>query len=207
MLPGGLNTLTEADIARRLAQLSQAPLAGLGMHPGEPAYENLRRAAVLIPLLWDGAQWQVLLTRRTESLQNHKGQVAFPGGASEPEDRSPEVTACREAFEEVGLLPADVQILGRMPARPTISSYLIHPVVGRIPWPYHFQLSPEEVSRAFTIPLTWLADPMHWEEREKLVSTGTLEKVVYFQDYDGETLWGITARIMVDFLKILGQME
>jgi 8-oxo-dGTP pyrophosphatase MutT (NUDIX family) len=123
-----------------------------------------RNAAVLVPMLRRNKRWHILFTRRTSSLPEHSGQVAFPGGRADPEDDTLEETALREAYEEIKLLPSDVQILGRMRELRTISNYCVMPVVGSIPWPYEFQLAREEVSRNFN----WrekrsaVCSPFHW---------------------------------------------
>jgi 8-oxo-dGTP pyrophosphatase MutT (NUDIX family) len=164
---------------------------------------GLRKAAVLIPLLCDGDHWQLLFIRRTETVQDHKGQVSFPGGAYEPEDTDMQATALRETSEEVGIPPSEINLLGTMPVFNTISSFAITPVVGQIPWPYPLTPQPAEVSRVFTIPVEWLADPAHWSEKPYVRPNGREEKVIFFEKYDGELLWGITARITLDFLKLL----
>jgi 8-oxo-dGTP pyrophosphatase MutT (NUDIX family) len=164
---------------------------------------GLKPAAVLIPLFcWKG-EWNILFTRRTNSVNNHKGQVSFPGGAVEITDTDLEITACREAEEEIGLHPKDINILGKLGEQPTISSYLITPYVARIPWPYSFRLSSDEVSRVFWIPLVWLAEPSNREEKPYQLSNGKVEKVVFFHPYDGEVVWGITGRITVTLLTTL----
>lgn len=194
--------LTEDEIIRRLNQ-------NRGSYAAVPARDfsqaNLRPAAVLVPLLRANGEWQLLYTRRTETVQRHKGQVSFPGGAADPEDGSPEETALREAHEEIGLLPSDVSILGRLSFLATVTHYLITPVVGRIHWPSALHLSAGEVSRVFTIPLRWLADPANWELRP-FQRVGYYEDVIYYQPYDGEILWGATARITVEFLRVLQLM-
>jgi hypothetical protein len=93
--------------------------------------------------------------------------------------------------------------LGRLSARATVSSFLITPVVGRVRWPNAFHISPQEVSRVFTIPLDWLAEPANREERPRTFPNGRNENVIYYQTYDGEVLWGATARITLDLLKAL----
>ncbi len=135
---------------------------------------------------------------------SHKGQVAFPGGTMDPEDLNAEATALREAQEEIGLNPANVRILGSLDEYSTISYYRITPVVAHILNPFDYILSEDEVMRVFTVPLMWLADRSHWEVRPFLRPSGQMEPVVYFQQYDGELVWGITARITLEFLKAIG---
>lgn len=169
-----------------------------------PAGKSLRRAAVLIPLLKEKGEWHLLYTRRSDELTDHRGQVAFPGGAVDPEDRHPEDTALREAREEVGLLPSTVELLGRMGEYRTISNYVIIPVVGVVQWPFEIALHAAEVSRAFTIPLRWLANPEHFEVRAFKRPDGFEHPVLFFEPYDGELLWGITAEMTHHFLQTLG---
>jgi 8-oxo-dGTP pyrophosphatase MutT (NUDIX family) len=177
---------------------------------------NPRPAAVLIPLFQnhsskeDAEGWQVLLTRRTNSVAEHQGQVAFPGGRADPTDTTPEMTALREAREEIGLDPTKVRILGRMQTLHTISNYIVTPIVGVIPWPFMFQLEETEVSRLFSIPLNWLADPNNHERCNRSIPE-TLVKilqkdsfpVIYFHPYKDELLWGVSAEITVRLIDIL----
>jgi len=86
----------------------------------------------------------------------------------------------------------------------TITNYFVTPVVGVIPWPYELDLSPFEVARAFTIPLSWLAEPKNWIEKPFIVQGRTDEHVIYFDLYKGELLWGISARITLNLLNALG---
>jgi 8-oxo-dGTP pyrophosphatase MutT (NUDIX family) len=114
----------------------------------------------------------------------------------------------REAQEEIGLAPQDVQVLGRLSDYLTVTNYLVTPVVGVIPWPYTFHLSPHEVSRIFSVPLTWLAEPAHHEVRQ--VSIPGWEQpipVVYFQPYDSEVLWGASARFTLGLLEALNMIN
>lgn len=191
--------LNEETIVRRLRE---AP-PDTELDTLAQAYAGLRQAAVLVPLLYHNEQWHLLFTRRTETVNSHKGQVSFPGGAADPEDDSPEATALREAYEEIGLRAEDIHILGRMQERPTISRFLVTPVVARVPWPYPFRLSPNEVGRVFTIPLDWLADPAHREVRPRAVPEAVYERVIYYQEYDGEILWGASAHITLGLLRAL----
>ena len=164
---------------------------------------GLRKAAVLLPLLCNGDHWHLLFIRRTELVQDHKGQVSFPGGAFEPEDAGLEATALRETWEEVGIPAQEIQLLGKMATFSSVSGYAITPVVGQIPWPYPLRLEPAEVTRAFTIPIEWLAAPANRSEKPYTRPNGRQENVIFFNHYAGELLWGITARITLDFLQLL----
>ncbi|RPI20910.1 MAG: CoA pyrophosphatase [Chloroflexota bacterium] len=199
--------LSEQDLIRSLAaahnRLSARP-SDIERFPPELLPGEPRPAAVLIPMLRLDGSWHILFTRRTDSLAEHSGQVAFPGGRADPEDRSPEETALREAYEEIGLAPDVVHLLGRLQSFITITNYLVTPVVGSIPWPQPLRLALDEVSRVFTIPLDWLADPSNHEVRERdLPPPYPPVPVIYFNTYDNEMLWGVSARIVLDFLSAL----
>ncbi len=168
-----------------------------------PSGRNYRAAAVLIPLVCTQDKWHLLFTRRTDMVQNHKGQVSFPGGAAEMEDVCREDTALRETYEEIGIERGQVEILGKMWEMPTITGFSVTPVVGLIQWPTLLSLSPLEVSRVFIVPLDWLADPANREEVELTLPDGRREKVIYFQPFDGEKIWGATARIALNFLRVI----
>jgi len=161
-------------------------------------------AAVLIPLYQDDGDWNLLFTRRTDSVDTHAGQVSFPGGQIEDSDVSIVATALREAQEEIGLKPEDVETLGKLNPLFTVTQFLVTPVVGVIPWPYPVQTSPAEVARTFGVPIRWLADPNNLEvkEREPLVP-GRSIRVYYFKEFEGETIWGVTARITLNLLQML----
>ena len=161
-------------------------------------------AAVLIPMLQLNSEWHILFTRRNADLPEHSGQVSFPGGRADPKDTKPEVTALREAHEEIGLEPVDVQILGRMHDFLTITNYQVTPIVGVVPWPYQFYPQYKEVSRIFTIPIKWLANPKNYEKHSRHFSpTGELVSVIYYHPFDGELLWGFTARLTLALIDIL----
>ena len=161
-------------------------------------------AAVLIPLYQEEGIWKLLFTRRTDSVDVHSGQVSFPGGQIEDSDRTAAEAALREAQEEIGLDPGDVETLGQLNPLLTVTQFLVIPVVGVIPWPYRLKPNPSEVARTFGVPIEWLADPNHIEvqERQPLIP-GRNVQVYFFKEFEGETIWGVTARIVVKFLQIL----
>jgi 8-oxo-dGTP pyrophosphatase MutT (NUDIX family) len=162
---------------------------------------RLKCAAVLVPLVWYDDEWHLLFTRRTETVESHKGQVSFPGGACDEGETTPEQTALREAEEEIGILPSDVRVLGRLSNLITITYFRVTPVVGVVRWPTVFRVGAHEVARVFTIPLAWLANASNRWEFEM---PGTNRKLIAYHPYDGELLWGATARMTVNFLNVLG---
>ncbi len=163
-----------------------------------------KNAAVLIPLIFDQDKWSILFTRRSDAVNDHKGQVSFPGGAIEPSDKNPVSAALREAEEEIGLKSEVVQVLGELPPHESVTGYTIFPVVAQIPWPIILQINPIEVSRVFTIPLNWLIQRENFVIRDWLSPFGLRQGVIFYRPYDGEQLWGISAQILLDFLEMLG---
>ncbi len=195
-----LNQLSLEQISQRLTR-DTAITHDIPSHWRE---DELQPAAVLIPFLRIADEWQLLYIRRASHEQDHhSGQVAFAGGKFETDDGSLHQTALREAQEEIGIQPQHVTILGQLGYHHSISRFRITPVVGHMPWPYQLQLDRQEVARAFTIPLAWLADPGH--HRIEQVSRDGLGPfpVVYFDEYDGELLWGATARMTLSLLSLL----
>ena len=170
-----------------------------------------RHASVLIPLTVEEGVCNLILTKRTNTVEHHKGQISFPGGRVDDGDGSLEVTALREAEEEIGLHRRDVQMLGRIDDALTIvSSFIIHAFVGMIPPHYPFRLSEAEVERIIRVPLglffTSMEDNYSFEFKGMTIKTPAL---VYGKD----VIWGATARIMKNFVSIfdgklpLKQME
>jgi 8-oxo-dGTP pyrophosphatase MutT (NUDIX family) len=196
-------TLPEDYISRRLTEAIEAASAASDGYAEIDLTDetHLRCAAVLVPLVWHDDEWHLLFTRRTDTVESHKGQVSFPGGACDEGETTPEQTALREADEEIGLNPSDVKVLGRLANMITITYFRVTPVVGVIKWPAVFHVGEHEVARVFTIPLGWLANPSNrWE----FTRPGTTRSLIAYHPYDGELLWGATARMTVDFLNVLG---
>ena len=156
--------------------------------------EGLRDAAVLVPVVDRGPEASVILTRRADALRSHSGQVAFPGGRIDPGDASPEAAALREAWEEIGLDPRFVEVIGRMPPYVSGSGFRIAPVIGIVRPGFALRLNREEVDVAFEVPLGFLMDQANhartsrlWNEREWFF---------YEMPYEGQRIWGVTAGIV-----------
>lgn len=165
--------------------------------------KKLRPAAVMIPLLEHEGRWHVLLTHRSLHLVEHRGQVAFPGGARERGDQNLKCTALREMYEEIGVHPEDVMVFGHLGDMPIITGFLVRPYVGEIPWPYELEISKDEVERVFIVPLKWLIDPDHRTVRYRSF-TGREFPVIFFDHFEGHQLWGASAEMMVALLSALG---
>lgn len=197
-----MNAITPEYISQKLREAETDPAAA--REYAEMAVEPTTRikcAAVLVPLIHFEDQWHILFTRRTDRVESHKGQVSFPGGACDDGETTPEETALREAEEEIGIKPQDVKVLGRLANLITITYFRVTPVVGVVKWPNVFRVGEHEVARVFTIPLGWLANSTNrWQfERSDLKRA-----LIAYHPYDGELLWGATARMTVDFLNVLG---
>jgi 8-oxo-dGTP pyrophosphatase MutT (NUDIX family) len=195
-------TLTEEYISGCLQDALKADPASDGFSEIDLNEETrLKCAAVLIPLVWYDDQWHLLFTRRTDTVESHKGQVSFPGGACDEGETTPEQTALREAEEEIGLDPKAIRVLGRLSNLITITYFRVTPVIGVVRWPAVFRVGAHEVARIFTMPLAWLANPSN---RWQFEIPGRNRSLIAYHPYDGELLWGATARMTVDFLNVLG---
>jgi 8-oxo-dGTP pyrophosphatase MutT (NUDIX family) len=189
------------------------PLSDDAMHLNSdaPSPRPLRYAAVLIPLVKLEGQWHILFIRRASNeWDRHSGQVAFPGGRMEDSDVSHEHTALRETHEEIGIHPDGVQLLGKIAPYVTISDYAVSPVVGILNWPTKLTLQESEVARAFLMPLSWLQDTDNFTYRARLEmdpQSSLRHPIIVFNEFDGETLWGATARMTLNFLKALSDKK
>ncbi|MFQ5881830.1 MAG: NUDIX hydrolase [Candidatus Methylomirabilales bacterium] len=164
--------------------------------------QGKRPAAVLIPLFPAGRVYHILLIKRTEHVKTHQGQIGFPGGTWQPEDPDPTATALREAHEEMGIRPEDVEVLGELDDTSTATSnFLITPVVGVIPSPYPFQINREEIADLLSLPLEVLRDPQAFQE-ETWEREGRRVQVLVRRE-GSHVIWGATARILRHFGEIL----
>ena len=124
-------------------------------------------AAIIIPFFNIEDQAHLLLTLRTDTVEHHKGQVAFPGGAREEQDKGLHDTALRETYEEVGIPPEIVKIVGQLDDFPTITNFLVTPYVATIPYPYPYEINKEEVAEILEVPIALFLSDEAFEMKEK----------------------------------------
>jgi len=169
--------------------------------PTRMAASDSRHAAVLVPLFVDaGALW-TLLTRRTETLPHHRGQVAFPGGGRETGE-DPWQAALRESEEEIGLPPQFVLRLGQLDEVGSPAGFRIVPCVGAIPRPFEPAPNPQEIDEVFPIPLLALANPDLTEDRDVVLNGRP--RTIRIYHVGRHLIWGLTARILQNLLERLG---
>jgi len=175
-------------LSRRLKHIEKAP----GYTP----------SAVLIPLYVKEGECCLVFTRRTEMVNHHKGQISFPGGGRHPEDATLMHTAIRESWEEIGLKPEHIEILGELDDIATYTTnFVISPYVAAIPYPYQFRLNAYEVDQIIEVPLSVLFDPNNFSQ--EVVSLGDKLILQYFYRHGDQVVYGATARILKQFLEIL----
>jgi len=159
---------------------------------------DLILSGVTIPIFDRDGESFILFTLRTQKVKHHKGQISFPGGASEKGDSSVIETALRETFEEVGIPLSHISILGLTDDTQTISGFQVTPVVARIDWPFPTEPSMDEIEQVIEIPLEALmAEGM---PRVEMWEWGGVPVEMYFYDYGEYTVWGATGRMLKQFL-------
>ena len=163
----------------------------------------LRRAAVLIPIVRRPEGLTVLLTKRTEHLTNHAGQVSFPGGRAEEDDSSPIETALRETQEEIGLMRRHVEIVGVLPDHVTASAYVVTPVVGLVTPPFDLTAESNEVAAIFEVPLRFLMDGMNHQRMSFELPDGGGRRSFYAMPYERFFIWGATAGMLRNLFHLL----
>jgi len=162
-------------------------------------------AAVLIPLFLKEGEYHILFTKRTVHLTHHSGEISFPGGVAEAEDSDSAETAIRETFEELGIPPESVEVLGLLDDFRSIHGYLVTPVVGVVTSHAPLTVNPQEIERVIEAPLYhFLQEGVLRIEEWPPWKPG--EKPMYFYDYHGDEIWGLTARILKQFLDIVAEL-
>ncbi|MDK9721417.1 MAG: CoA pyrophosphatase [Rhodospirillales bacterium] len=171
------------------------------LNPGMNISASPRPAAVLVGLVEREDGFTVLLTRRTDHLQHHAGQVSFPGGRIEEEDATPSQAALRETEEEIGLHRSHIDLIGRLDDYITGTGFCVTPLVGLIRPPFDLTPDPFEVAEVFEVPLAFLLDPANHQLCEKEVK-GSLKR--YFaMPYGRHYIWGATAGILMNLYEVL----
>ena len=189
-------TASAPEILLTAEDFRRAFQAGDGA-PGEMEEDlpgQLTRAAVLVPVVDRAGGLSVLLTRRTDHLHDHAGQVSFPGGRAEAGE-TPEETALREAEEEIGLRADRIEVLGRLPEYCTVTGFSITPVVALVRPPFELVLDSFEVAEAFEPPLSFLLDVAN-HQRHEIHYKGKLRHY-WAMPWGGYHIWGATAGMIV----------
>lgn len=175
--------------------------SAMQMHAGK----TLKPAAVLILVINQADAPTVLFTQRTAHLTDHAGQISFPGGRVEADDRDPEHTALREAEEETGVDASRIDIIGRIPQYTTGTGYLITPVVGWMEPPVSFRPDPTEVEECFEVPLSFLID-IDNHHLETAMYKGRMRSY-YAVPYGRRYIWGATAGMLVTLTRVLSAAQ
>jgi len=210
-MPDSLQAINKSEIRRRLSAtcLPADPLlvdmaelyALMPVDVVNRLTRNMRPAGVLIPIIERSGSLVVLLTERSAELRHHPGQVSFPGGGMESCDVDISATALREAHEEVGIKPDEVDIAGYLQPTPTVTGFAVTPVIGLVENTFALCIDPKEVESAFEVPLDFLMDP-HQETHSQRDFQGTMVPVVTFH-FDGHRIWGATANILITLRRLL----
>lgn len=158
-------------------------------------------AAVLVPLVEHATGMTVLLTQRAETLKDHAGQISFPGGRIEPEDRDAWHAALREAYEEIGLMQNFVEFAGYLPDHQVITGFRVTPVVGFVNPDYQLRIAKAEVHDVFEVPLDFILDTANHKSRRRTLGDLTYE--VHDIPYGGRNIWGATAGMLMTLRRML----
>ncbi len=172
-------------------------------HADEGQSRPGRTAAVLVPIL-DLPEPELLLTRRAQHLNQHAGQVSFPGGRAEHGDDSAVITALRETEEEIGLCPDAVTPLGFLDRFDTVSDYRVLPVVGLVRPPRQWNINTREVAEIFTLPLEVVLDRSRY--REQVAERDGKTFIFHRLEWQGHVVWGLTAAMLLNLLERMEQI-
>lgn len=162
---------------------------------------SMTPAAVLLVLHPVDGELRVVLQKRSQMVEHHKGEISFPGGMADAEDESPLATALREAQEEMGIRPEDVDVIGRLDDSPTLTGFMISAYVGAIPADYRFTPSEIEVEAVLQPPLSHLRTQSERQRKTRLRAAGSMSGMLAFACGD-DVIYGTTARILDQFLTL-----
>jgi 8-oxo-dGTP pyrophosphatase MutT (NUDIX family) len=189
--------LTHREIKR--VSIESGPMVQVPLAKGPPS--ALVKAGVLLPLFCKDGSYHILFTRRTDKVKRHKGEISFPGGIYDSSDGDLAATALREAHEEIGLKPQDVQLLGGLDEVMTMTDFVVSPLVGFIPYPYPFVLSEEEIAEIIILPLFGFLKEGVLSEEDWTYGDRTTK--VYTYHCGRHVIWGATAKILRQFLDLI----
>ena len=183
------------NISERLSKINTSLTSDNDLMENEVVRtENLTEAAVLIPIVERNNGLKVILTKRSNNLKQHPGQISFPGGKSEKTDKSLVATALRETREEIGINNKNVEILGQLSKHVTITGFKITPFIGKIRTGFSTKIQTSEVSEIFEVPLSYLSNPKNF--RVESVKWKGKKRFFYSIPYGPYYIWGATARIL-----------
>ena len=184
---GGWMDQVRARLSARPARQPQAP------------GKDLRRAGVLVPLFVRDAGLWILFTRRTESVEHHRGQISFPGGSEEAGDANLFATAVRETEEELAVARSDILALGSLSPIVTVTNFYVEPYVAALPQPYVWKPAEAEIAEVIEVPITALMDPAILEKKPMPGREG----LILFYHHGEHVIWGATAAILSELLEAL----
>ncbi len=202
-----LAVIDRETLRSRLQAAGRHPAEFYALLPGETSpgshvwTDSPLPAAVLLGVVGYEDDPRVVLTLRTADLRDHAGQISLPGGRVEVSDSSLEAAALREAFEEVGLRPEQVEVLGRLPSYDTPTGFRVVPIVGWIEPPVTFVPDPFEVADVFEVPLAFILDAAN-HGRGEIEAEGR-RRHFHVLDYEDRHIWGATAGILVGFARLV----
>jgi len=180
-------------------------LTGVAQYTPSAIADPAKEAAVLAPIIANDGEPAILFTKRSEQLGDHPGQMSFPGGGREPADADLQATALREADEEIGLRPDEVEVVGRIDDIETVTRYIVRPFVGRIP---DREYTPDEyeVAEIVRLPVAELTDRTNYEsEHRDHPHYGPIR--IHFFHVGGYTVWGATGRMLAQLLELATDWE
>jgi len=167
--------------------------------------KKLIRAAVLVPIIFDGDKCSILLTHRSAELKDHANQISFPGGRIDENDISPVRTAVRETYEEIGIDEKHINIIGNLDAYITGTGFQILPIIAQIDRKYKININSKEVESIFKLPIDFLMDKSNHEVDKKLYNNGNISYDYNFNviNYETHYIWGATASILLNLYEKL----
>lgn len=190
------------EIRERLGLLGPKPRARIREFRAiDDLFDELAPAAVLIPLTERDGRMDVVLTKRSEKMRKHSGEVSFPGGRMEEDDDDLIQTALRESEEEIALRPTDVKVYGALMQMPTVTGYEVSVYVGEFDQPYELRPNPDEIATIIEAPLTdFVDDELH---RQEEIEWGGRRFPMHYFDIQGHNVWGATAYMLVELMDYL----